>query len=257
MTVLPPGTILQLLYLKERLSRYAPGRFIEVGPGSGEIAHILLELGWTGICFDLEPKIIFDLGVRFKKEIAEKRLITITRSFISAEIFEQVDLVVSCMVMEHLNNDAEAAYMAKSASCLSLNGIMMGLVPASPAHWGIEDEIAGHYRRYTRESLSHLVTASNWKMLHLIGLTVPVSNVLLPISNFLVGKCEKHKLKYSTTERTKLSGRRSVKYKNYFPQIFAALLNPVVLFPLHLLQKVFGRSPLALVLFFEAKPKRL
>lgn len=257
MTVLPPGTILQLLYLKERLSRYTPARFIEVGPGSGEITYILLELGWTGTCFDIEPKIIFNLGVRFKKEIAEKRLITVSRSFISAEIFEQVDLVVSCMVMEHLDNDAESAYMAKSAACLSPDGIMMGLVPASPAHWGIEDEIAGHYRRYTRDSLTRLVVASNWRMLHLTGLTVPISNLLLPASNFLVRRSEKHKLKYSNAERTKLSGRRSVKYKTYFPHVLAALLNPIVLFPLHLLQKLFGRSQLALTLFFEAKPKRL
>ncbi len=49
MRVLPPGTILQLMYLRERLRDINPGRFIEIGPGSGEVTSVLLELGWGGI----------------------------------------------------------------------------------------------------------------------------------------------------------------------------------------------------------------
>lgn len=33
MVVLPPGTILQLMYIEARLKRISPGRFIEVGGG--------------------------------------------------------------------------------------------------------------------------------------------------------------------------------------------------------------------------------
>jgi len=42
MRTLPPGTILQLMYLKERLVNIKPGRFVEIGPGSGEISGLLL-----------------------------------------------------------------------------------------------------------------------------------------------------------------------------------------------------------------------
>jgi len=48
MSALAPGTILQLMYLKERLVDVAPGRFIEVGPGTGEISNLLLKFGWGG-----------------------------------------------------------------------------------------------------------------------------------------------------------------------------------------------------------------
>jgi len=37
MNVLPPGTILQLMYLRERIQRLPVGRFVEIGPGGGEI----------------------------------------------------------------------------------------------------------------------------------------------------------------------------------------------------------------------------
>ena len=255
MRVLPPGTILQLLYLKERLQRRSPGRFIEIGPGSGEITQLLLDCGWSGSSFDLGPETIANLGARFEKEIAEQRFTPVNADYVNAAIAEKVDLVISCMVMEHLEDDVESAFMAKSATCLKPDGIMMGLVPASPAHWGIEDDIAGHCRRYTRDSLGSLAKASNWSLLHLTGLTFPVSNLLLPISNFLVARSEKHKLAYSALERTKQSGRRTVKYKTYFPSILGILLNPVTLFPLHLIQKLLGKSPRALVLFFEARPE--
>lgn len=256
MKILPPGTILQLLYLKERLQRRAPGRFIEIGPGSGEITQVLLDRGWSGSSFDLGEETITNLQERFKTEIAEKRFTPVNADYLSTPITEPVDLVISCMVMEHLNDDMESAFMVKSADCLKPDGIMIGLVPASPAHWGIEDDIAGHCRRYTGDSIGRLVAASSWKLLHLKGLTFPVSNLLLPISNFLVNRSEKHKLAFSALERTEQSGRRSVKYKTYFPSILGIFLNPVTLFPLHLIQKLFGKSPRALVLFFEAKPTR-
>lgn len=254
MRVLPPGTILQLLYLKERLQRRSPGRFIEIGPGSGEITQLLLDCGWSGSSFDLGPETIANLGARFEKEIAEQRFTPVNADYVNAAIAEKVDLVISCMVMEHLEDDVESAFMAKSATCLKPDGIMMGLVPASPAHWGIEDDIAGHCRRYTRDSLNRLAKASNWSLLHLTGLTFPVSNLLLPISNFLVARSEKHKLAYSALERTKQSGRRTVKYKTYFPSILGIFLNRITLFPLHIIQKLLGRASGALVLFFEARP---
>lgn len=256
MEVLPPGTTLQLLYLKERLQRLAPGSFIEIGPGSGEITQVLLDHGWSGSSFDLGLETIANLCERFKNEVTEQRFTAINADYLSSPITETVDLVISCMVMEHLDADMESAFMAKSAACLKPEGIMMGLVPASPAHWGIEDDIAGHCRRYTRDSIGRLVSASRWKLLHLTGLTFPISNLLLPVSNFLVNRSEKHKLTFSTLERTKQSGRRSVKYKTYFPSVLGIFLNPITLFPLHLIQKLFGKSPRALVLFFEAKPDR-
>nr|WHW29471.1 putative class I SAM-dependent methyltransferase [uncultured bacterium] len=246
---------MQLLYLKERLRRRAPGRFIEIGPGAGEITQMLLDCGWSGTSFDLGPQTIAQLGERFKKEIAELRFTPVNADFVSAAVSEKFDLVISCMVMEHLEDKDESAFMVKSAACLKPGGIMMGLVPASPAHWGIEDDIAGHCRRYTRDSLNRLVAASNWRMLHLAGLTFPVSNLLLPVSNFLVARSEKHKLAYSALARTEQSGRRTVKYKTYFPSFLGILLNGVTLLPLHLLQKLFAKSPRVLVLFFEARPE--
>lgn len=46
--ILPPGTILQQMYFKERLRALSCGRFVEVGAGQGVVSKTLLDLGWSG-----------------------------------------------------------------------------------------------------------------------------------------------------------------------------------------------------------------
>ena len=254
MVVLPPGTLLQLMYLRERIRQARPGHFIEIGPGSGEITRLLLDHGWSGCSYDLEAKTVATLRERFAKEIAEQRFTPINDDFLlTPPPHEKVDLVISCMVMEHLEDDAQNAFMKMSADCLKKEGVMIGLVPSSPAHWGIEDDIAGHCRRYTRTDIETLVADSGWKLLHIAGLTFPISNLLLPVSNFLVNRSERSNLALSPLERTKQSGRRHVKFKTYFPSVLGILLNKFTLFPVYLLQKMFIKSEGALVLYFEAQ----
>jgi hypothetical protein len=255
MVVLPPGTLLQLMYVQERIRMIAPGRFIEIGPGSGEITKLLLDHGWSGYSYDLEATTIEGLNARFTHEVATGRLQPINDNFLTAAqpTAEKVDLVISCMVMEHLEEVMQDTFMQTAAVRLLPAGLLVGLVPASLAHWGIEDDIAGHCRRYTRESIDQLTSSNGWKILHMAGLTFPVSNILLPVSNFLVNRSERSKLALSALDRTKLSGRRQVKFKTYFPSILGLFLNKVTLFPLHLLQKLCAKSERAIVLYFEAQ----
>jgi hypothetical protein len=158
------------------------------------------------------------------------------------------------MVMQHLDNDAESAFMQRSAQWLKPQGLMIGLVPGSPAHWGIEDDIAGHCRRYTRPAVSELAKKTGWAVDHLAGLTYPLSNMLLSLSNYLVRKSEAEKLRLSELEKTKQSGRRNVKYKTHLPSALGWFVNRYTLFPLYLMQKLFRHSESALVLYFEARP---
>jgi SAM-dependent methyltransferase len=255
MVVLPPGTLLQLMYLRERLQNTKPGRFVEIGPGSGEVSQLLLDLGWTGQAYDLEAVTVERLQMRFVTEIRQGRYAVSTGDYLSQPLPpDSVDMVISCMVMEHLMDDSEIAFMRKSTETLKSGGLMVGLVPGSPAHWGIEDDVAGHCRRYTRDKIEGLMANTGWTVVHLAGLTFPLSNFLLPVSNFLVSLKETRKLSLSAIERTKSSGRRDVRFKTHFPSFFGMLLNRHVLWPLHVLQKMFRGSDHALVIYFESRP---
>jgi SAM-dependent methyltransferase len=256
MRILPPGTILQLMYLRDRLVNIKPGRFIEIGPGSGEISNLLLELGWGGVSYDLEPRTVHRLRDRFRRQISEGRFDAKNEDFfnIDSTQFASINLIISCMVMEHLTDELEKKFMQRSADLLTDDGLMVGLVPASPAHWGIEDDIAGHCRRYTRESLRELASNNGWEIRHFAGLTYPISNILLPVSKFLVWRAEKFKLEMSDIEKTKASGIRDVRFKTTFPKFLSLLLNEYVLLPLYWLQKAFSNYSNTLVLYFEASP---
>lgn len=259
MRVNPPGTILQLIYLQERLRNIEPGFFLEIGPGSGEVCSLLLKLGWKGIAYDLESRTVARLIDRFSQEISEGRFEAKNEDYflINANCVKKVNLVISCMVMEHLNKSLEDKLMRHSSELLQEGGLMIGLVPSSPAHWGIEDDIAGHYRRYTRDNIVALCGSNGWKIRHLAGLTYPISNILLPVSNFLVRRAEISKLTMSDIEKTKASGIRDVRFKTTFPNILSLVLNRHFLLPLHWIQKIFSSSSNSLVLYFEAKPQQL
>lgn len=252
MVGLPPGTLLQLMYLDERLRAIKPGHFIEVGPGSGTITALLLRRGWSGTVYDLNQATLENLRVRFSNEVQTGRLNFVAGDFLESPPLDRAaDLLISCMVMEHMNDVDEVRYMEKAKHTLSTRGLMIGLVPSNPADWGIEDEIAGHFRRYTRASLQTLTEKTDWVLDHVAGLTFPVSNILLPISNYLVRKEESAKLTLPSIERTKLSGQRHVQFKTHFPSILNLILNPLVLWPFHFLQKRLAHSNRALVLYFE------
>jgi SAM-dependent methyltransferase len=252
---LPPGTLLQLMYLRERIGMDGPRRFIEVGPGAGEVTRLMLNHGWSGYSYDLDAKTIDMLRDRFNKEVRAGELLPVHDNFLTAPPpAEKVDVIISCMVMEHMDGDGQVSFMQKAAQCLSDNGKMIAVVPASPKDWGIEDEIAGHFRRYTSGMVRDIADLCGWRILHIAGLTFPLSNLLLPVSNYLVNREERHKLALSALERTKQSGRRSVRYKTHFPRVLGLLLNEYPMYPFHMLQKAFCNSERALVLYFEAQP---
>ena len=251
---LPPGTILQLMYLEERLRDTPPGRFIEIGPGGGEITNLLLKLGWQGQSVDLDETTVLRLENRFNVEVQQGRFLCRCADFLSLDERATADLVISCMVLEHLDDEEQSRFWRKTAEALDEGGIMIALVPASQSHWGIEDEIAGHYRRYDRAQVEAVAGSNNFDIAHMAGLTFPLSNWLLPISNYLVWRAEARHLDLSMEERTKLSGRREVSLKTTFPDIFSLVLNRFTLYPFYLLQKWSLRSKRALVIYFEAKP---
>jgi SAM-dependent methyltransferase len=255
MTVAAPGTILQRLYLRERVRHLSPGRFIEVGVGRGDLSAELLRFAWRGEGWDLNEEAVRRATETNAEAVKEGRYAVFQGNWLD-ESGGTADLVISSMVIEHLSDDREASYFDRCRKTLTPEGRAIVFVPASPRHWGIEDEIAGHVRRYTREALRERLFELGFQIEHLAGLTFPLSNALLPLSNVLVRRAEAHKRLLSEEERTRESGIRQVPFKTTFPRVVGLILNEHVLYPFHLLQKATSQSERALVLYSEATPLR-
>lgn len=250
--ILPPGTILQLMYLEERLRSVVPGKFIEVGVGRGFVAQTLLDMGWTGIGYDLNPVAVDSASAANKVAVNDGRLQLVTKDWLRSEHDEHVDLVISSMVIEHLDQADEASYFVRCRRCLRSGGRAIVFVPGSPVHHGIEDEIAGHFRRYTFKDLQELFRTHGFQQPHIAGLTYPLSNWLRPVSDVLVRRAERNKQNLSMWEKTVLSGHRAVPFKTSFPDALGWILNKRTMFPFYVLQKWFRDNKSALVIYGEA-----
>jgi SAM-dependent methyltransferase len=218
--VFPPGTILQHLYLKERLNLIKPGHFLEVGCGKGFISQILLDLGWSGMGFDLNQNSLDYAAFLNSSAIEGGKYQVVNQNFLTFTGSSKFDLIISCMVLEHLNDLEELTYFESVKKSLNPNGKMILLVPSCQDYWGCEDEIAGHYRRYSFWDMKAKLNNFGFTVNDLSGLTYPVSNILYPISELLVSRAESRLKSKTMLERTKKSGNRNVFLKTSFPNIF-------------------------------------
>ena len=255
-TELAPGAILQQMYLDERMARCHPsrGRFVDLGAGAGQASSVLLRRGWSGVGIDLN-----ECACRRNSE-TNSRFVSVGSYDVRHADFASIpdagpaDLVVSSMVLEHLDEAGVAGFFDIVLRLLSPSGSLILMVPGSPAHWGIEDEIAGHVRRFNRSALRDTLQQNGFVTDHLVGLTYPISNLLLPVSNLIVGRAEHQRLDLSAKERTVLAGDRQVMFKTSYPVVLRWIINPITLVPLHILQKLCRNQPNALVLYAEARP---
>jgi SAM-dependent methyltransferase len=249
--ILPPGTILQQMYFKERLQKLPRGHFVEVGAGQGIVSKTLLDLGWSGSAYDLNDESLAVASEVNRPAVSEGRYRVVHRNWLDTQPEAPSDLVVSCMVIEHLDDTDEGRYFERVRNGLAPGGTGVLFVPAGPAYWGIEDEIAGHFRRYTFDELRNRIERHGLRVRHMAGLTFPVSNLLFPVSEFLVRRAERQKMALTVQERTELSGNRTVKFKTTFPKALRLLLNETVLYPLHLLQKLNAGNGRSMVIYAE------
>src|SRR5260221_6671070 len=236
------------MYFRERLRVLSRGRFIEVGAGQGIVSKTLLDLGWSGRAYDLNAQSLAVAAELNRLAVSQGRYALEQRDWLDVAPAEPVDLVVSCMVLEHFADADEARYLERCRAALKPGGHGILFVTGCPDYRAIEDSIAGHIRRYTFQSLQRSIETQGLRLQHVAGLTYPLSNLLFPVSEFLVRRAERRKLALSAQERTRLSGNRDVAFKTRFPPALRLVLNEAVMAPLHWLQKLNARNPPSMVI---------
>ncbi|MBX2943802.1 MAG: class I SAM-dependent methyltransferase [Cyclobacteriaceae bacterium] len=254
MKVQAPGTILQNLYLKKRIRKWRRKfSFLEVGAGVGTMSGILLKQGGRGTGIDLNELACFANNRENQQFIQQGFYRVLNNDFFAFDSSNKFDVIVSMMVIEHLSPSELDEFLTKCKLLLKKDGLLVLFVPASNKYWGIEDEIAGHYKRYEFADFEELSEKYSLTIKHMAGLTFPLSNLLYPISNFFIRKAESYKLKLSEKEKTILSGKRDVPFKTKFPGFLIIILNEITLRPLHWLQMIFSKNANSMVIYCELK----
>ena len=146
-------------------------RVLEIGCGIGNFTNLILDREAV-LAIDIEPGCIEKLRQRFPNRENLNALTCDIGSpvFPALEDF-RADSCVCLNVLEHIQDDRGA--LLRMADVLAPGGVVILIIPAFPALFGTIDDLLGHYRRYTRASISKLAQAAGLKVEKAHYLNVP------------------------------------------------------------------------------------
>jgi SAM-dependent methyltransferase len=96
------------------------------------------------------------------------------------------DVVLALDVLEHIEGDLAALHEA--IRLLNADGLLVITVPALPFLWGRQDIVSGHWRRYTRKSITSLLQRAGltrYKISYFNTLLFPVVSVIRVVRRLL------------------------------------------------------------------------
>jgi SAM-dependent methyltransferase len=212
--------------IERLLNRREPLTVLEIGAGLGS-AGVLLARRFDYVGIELDETAATAARTRFARQgIDSMRLLHGGLDLVEGS---QFDIVCAFEVLEHLEDDRGA--LEDWRRFVAPGGSVLISVPADPARFGPADEKAGHFRRYSRSSLEHLLVSAGFVDARVLAYGFPAGYVLEAARNVLAQR----ELRKPRTqwERTLSSGRWLQ------PSEWMAPLTRAVAAPLELLQRPF------------------
>lgn len=208
------------------LEEIGKGTFLEIGIGSGDLILEMAKRNYTGLGVDVSDDAIEMVQKKLKDESYNIRI----KKIDLFDIDEKFDTVIMLEVIEHINDDEKA--LKKVYSILNKNGSLIISAPAHKRKWDINDEWAGHFRRYEKGELQLKLEKSGFKIIKLYNYGFPITNIANPIRNYLIKKENlPEKNKKTNTEKSGIDRGNQKK--------FSFMINKFTMFPFLFLQKLF------------------
>lgn len=244
----PPGTFCTYEALRDAHKVTGGETFLEIGCGGGSISKFLCDLGLKGVGVDFSQSAIEVAEETLGPEIASGQYRLVHGDvFDLPDDFAKVDIALSYMVMEHVEDDKD--FIQKITRYVRPGGSIILAVPGRRDRWSVEDETVGHLRRYDRGDLQDVMDNSGLTQVEVWSVAVPVANILFHIGAWLVSRSkEMEKVGQSQREQTESSGIREIPWKTVFPSWVRLILNRVTLWPLFAIQRCFYRTKLGVTM---------
>jgi SAM-dependent methyltransferase len=166
-------------WLASRMRPYIRGKVLEIGAGIGTFAEWGKESATEYHVSDLDPRLAAKLANRFDQVFCWD----VFTPFPNDDLY---DTIIILNVVEHLENDQEALHCIHKR--LKGGGHLVLMVPAMQFLFGSLDSAFGHYRRYTKSSISRLIENAGFSMRK-----TEYVNVVGMLGWFLYGKVLKSK----------------------------------------------------------------
>lgn len=143
------------------IAPWLSGSLLEVGSGVGIMSKYLVARGGPIVLSDHHPAYLAHLRARFgdRPEVSFQIL---DLSRVPHHVGQRVDTIVCVSVLEHLEDDRGA--LRGLASLLPAGGRLVLQVPNYPCLFGSLDAAYGHFRRYSRRSLTDALAATGFRV---------------------------------------------------------------------------------------------
>ena len=150
-------------WLGRRLRAHLGPRVLEIGAGIGTITRELLPDRELIIALEADAFYFERLTNLFRNDPR----VQLVHAPVEATDWdglakERLDSVVLSNVLEHIEDDAQA--IVRFRQVLTPGGTLVTLVPALPALYGSIDQAVGHFRRYTPDTLRHVIEAGGFRL---------------------------------------------------------------------------------------------
>ena len=151
--------------VRETVGELTGRSVLDIGCGTGSVLASLERAGMIGCGLDMHLT-----GLRYARRRVKGPLLC--SSALQVPFVSQFDVVMLCDVIEHASDDVAILRAARQA--LKDRGVVVVTVPADPRLWTPMDEMAGHKRRYSKQSLTAVLQRANLQILFVryFGLTL-------------------------------------------------------------------------------------
>lgn len=198
------------------------GGVLEIGAGLGSMGAMLASRCGSYLGLEPDPVCWQEAQRRTGGRVLRERVEEHTGCY---------PLVCAFEVLEHLEDDVAAlrSWRERSSCWLLLS------VPLNPDRFGPADVHAGHYRRYSRESLDAALTEGGWRPRRVLSYGFPAGYALEAVRHQLAAR---RRSAERMEDRTEASGRWLQPSRRVAPLMWSAAL------PLRVLQRPFSAGEL-------------
>lgn len=172
----PPLSIhawLRYAVIESLLAQISPRSVLEIGVGQGSVG-VLLARRYDYLGIDMDETALATARDRFRRHGVDPD--TLVLGGLEQVEGREFDLVCAFEVLEHLEDDVGA--LTEWRTHVVPGGWIALSVPANPQRFAKADEKAGHFRRYTRESLTRALTAGGFHDVRFLNYGFPVGYLL-------------------------------------------------------------------------------
>ena len=175
-----PKLILRESCIQDVSGCWPPGRFVEMGAGTGHMTRLFLDRGFTGACHDLGE----DSRQMMRRNLADAGARMVVADDLSELPVAGFDYLFAFEVLEHIEADLEV--FREWTRYLKPGGRVLLSVPAHARKFGRSDELVGHVRRYEKDQLHQLMHDAGIDDIRIINYGYPITELTRRLSNRIV-----------------------------------------------------------------------